>query len=178
MKHRISTGLVALFICFAFQQSAMSQSQSFSDVNVEYTFEIPETTWKVTTKPTVSNSTVEFVYGDRMDGLLEIRKMNVKSDELLSDVISREQEQRLQFKPGFVSGKEENFQGFLKGKIFNWEFTQAGKNMSGRYYFLKSGDTTVYILRFSGLREKLRSIRNQVDSIARTFKIKSEEKEN
>jgi hypothetical protein len=44
--------------------------------------------------------------------------------------------------------------------------------MSGRFYFLKAGDTNVYVLRFTAERDKLRSIRNQTDSIARTFKVK------
>jgi hypothetical protein len=79
----------------------------------------------------------------------------------------------LQFKPGFVAGKEENFSGALKGKVSNYEFTQSGKNMSGRFYYLKADDTTVYVLRFTGLRDQLRTIRNQTDSIARTFKVKA-----
>jgi hypothetical protein len=44
--------------------------------------------------------------------------------------------------------------------------------MSGRIYFLKSGAKTIYILRFTGLRDKLRAIRNETDQIARTFQIK------
>ncbi len=44
--------------------------------------------------------------------------------------------------------------------------------MIGRFYFLKAGDNTVYVLRFTGFRDKLRSIRNQTDSIARTFALK------
>ena len=47
--------------------------------------------------------------------------------------------------------------------------------MSGRIYFLKADSTTVYVLRFTGEKDKLRSIRNQTDSIARSFKIKGEE---
>jgi hypothetical protein len=44
--------------------------------------------------------------------------------------------------------------------------------MSGRFYFLKADDKTVYVLRFTGQRDKLRSVRNQTDSIARTFSLK------
>jgi hypothetical protein len=44
--------------------------------------------------------------------------------------------------------------------------------MSGRFYFLKADDTNVYVLRFTGMRDQLRSIRNQTDLIARTFEIK------
>ena len=72
-----------------------------------------------------------------------------------------------------MAGKEEAFSGSLKGKVFNYEYVRSGKPMSGRFYYLKSDATTVYILRFTGLQEKLRFIRNQVDSIARTFKLKS-----
>ena len=59
--------------------------------------------------------------------------------------------------------------GRLRGTIFNFEFVRAGRPMSGRFYFLKSGDSTVFVLRFTGYRDNLRSIRNQTDSIARTF---------
>jgi hypothetical protein len=162
----IITGLLLTFAAFA-------QTETFSDANVEYTFELPDPAWKMIEKPSRANPNVEYVRNDRMEGYLDIRKLNMQTDELISDVIAREQEQRLQFKPGFVAGKEENFQGFLKGKVYNWEYVQAGKNMSGRFYFVKSGDTTVYVLRFTGLRDKLRSIRNETDSIARTFKIKA-----
>jgi hypothetical protein len=45
--------------------------------------------------------------------------------------------------------------------------------MSGRFYFLKTADNQMYVLRFTGERDKLKSIRNQTDSIARTFKVKT-----
>ena len=65
-----------------------------------------------------------------------------------------------------------NFAGFLKGTVFNYEFVRAGRPMSGRFYFLKANDNTIYVLRFTGFRDKLRSIRNQTDSIGRTFTIR------
>jgi len=45
--------------------------------------------------------------------------------------------------------------------------------MSGRYYFLIADPNTVYVLRFSGFTDKLKSIRNQTDSMARTFAVKN-----
>lgn len=150
-----------------------AQSKTFSDPNVEYTFDLPEPAWKMVVKPSVSSPNVEYVYVDRQDGHLEIRKVGTNSNELMSDVIQREQEQKLQFLPGFVAGKEENFAGNLKGKAFNYEYIRGGRNMSGRFYFLKADDNTVYVLRFTGERDKLRLIRNQTDSIARTFKPKA-----
>lgn len=151
--------------------SIFAQNETFSDPNVEYTFDLPDPMWKMTVKPSAISPNVEYVFGDRKDGHLEIRKLSVKPNQLLSETI-RDEEVKLQFLHGYVAGKEENFQGALGGRVFNFEYVSSGREMSGRYYFLKADDKTVYVLRFSGYRDKLRSIRNYVDSIARTFKLK------
>ena len=148
-----------------------AQAQSFTDANVDYTFEIPDDRWKMTVKPSVSSPNVEYVFIERNEGHLEVRKLSVAKDAYLTDLV-RDEEQKLQFLPGFVAGKEENFGGFLKGTVFNFEFVRAGRPMSGRFYFLKAADGSVYLLRFTGFRDKLKTIRNQTDSIARTFSIK------
>jgi hypothetical protein len=174
MKSKIYSLAVCIGFVVAFSFAASAQS-SFSDANVAYSFELPSSTWKMTTKPSASSPNVEYVYGDRSDGYLEIRKMSIGANEIMSDVLAREQEQKLQFLPGFVAGRDEDFNGTLRGKALNFEFTKGGKNMTGRYYFLRDGNT-VYVLRFTGLREKMGSIRNQTDSIARTFKVRNTDK--
>ena len=158
-------------IAMLFAVSAFAQTNAFSDANVEYTFDIPEAAWKQSVKPSATSPNVEFVHGDRSNGHFEIRKVTIKTGESLADAIISE-EQRLQFQPGYVAGKNENFSGTFDGKIFNYEFVRSGRNMSGRFYFLKADDKTVYVLRFTGMRDKLRSLRNQTDSIARTFSLK------
>lgn len=154
--------------------TAVFAQESFTDVNVEYTFDLPEAKWKQTTKPSTTSPNVEYVYGDRSDGHLSVRRFTLKGDELLSDIMANEDRRlQLQFNSaGYVAGKEEEFKGTLNGKIFNYEYISSGRNMSGRFYFVRADDKTVYVLRFTGQREKLRSIRNQTDSIARTFAIK------
>ena len=159
-----------IFVIFAglFMSVQMfAQNTTFSDPNVEYTFEIPQANWLMTNK----SPNVEYVYGDKKDGHFEVRKLTLKAGETMADVIGGE-EQKLQFLPGYVAGKEENFQGTYGGKVFNFEYVRSSRNMSGRYYFLKANNTTVYVLRFAGYQDKIRSIRNETDLIARTFKLK------
>jgi hypothetical protein len=148
-----------------------AQIDLFSDPAVDYTFALPEAKWKMTVKPSATSPNVEYVYGDRSDGHLEVRRLTVPKDAILTDVV-QDEEQKVQFRKGFVAGREENFQGKLRGAIYNFEFVAAGRNMSGRFYFLKANDTTVYVLRFTGEKDALRSLRNQTDSIARTFTVK------
>lgn len=151
--------------------SVSAQGESFSDPNVDYGFDLPDAKWKMTVKPSATSPNVEYVFGERVNGHLEVRKLGVSKDAIMSDVIGDE-EQKLQFRMGYVAGKEENFIGRLKGAVFNFEYVAAGKNMSGRFYFLRANDTTVYVLRFTGLKDSLRSLHNQTDSIARTFGLK------
>jgi len=152
--------------------SMFAQGESFSDPNVDYSFTLPDAKWKMTVKPSATSPNVEYVYGDRFDGHLDVRRVSVARDAILTDVVEND-EQKRQFLPGYVAGREENFLGRLKGAIFNFEYVSAGRSMAGRYYFLRANDTTVYILRFSGQKDSLRSIRNQTDSIARTFTVKT-----
>lgn len=164
--------IFSLFTVLIFAFSAFAQGDTFTDENVDYTFEIPEKQWKITSRPSNLSPNVEYVYGNKSSGHLEVRKLSVKDSETLDDVI-RDEETKLQFKPGFVAGKEEVFRGALFGKVYNFEFIRSGRNMSGRYYFLQVNGNTVYVLRFEAFRDDLRTIRNQTDIIARTFKIKS-----
>jgi hypothetical protein len=85
----------------------------------------------------------------------------------------QDQEQKEHFRPGYIDGKGERFAGRMNGFTVAFEFTQAGKPMAGRTYYLQSDDHTIYALRFTGVRDKLSRIRNQTDQIARTFKLKS-----
>ena len=171
MNTRFSSALSVLFILLAASAATFAQDDTFSDPTVDYTFTLPNEQWKQTARPSATSPNVEYVYGDRNLGHLEVRRLTVDKNSLTTDAI-HEEEDKLRFLLGYVGGKEENFAGRLKGVIFNFEFVRAGKQMSGRYYFLRADDTTIYMLRFDGLGDKMRSIQNQTDSIARTFSVK------
>ncbi len=164
---------VLLSFLFVVVGSAAAQTE-FSNSNVEYTFTLPDDDWKSIVEPSAASPNVEYVHKTRNEGHFEIRKISIGETDTFGDMYAQD-EQSLQFLPGYVAGKSENFTGALSGKVYDFEFARSGKNMSGRYYYLKS-DTdkkVVYVVRFTGFKDSLRSIRNQTDSIARTFKIKS-----
>jgi hypothetical protein len=171
MRTQKFTILLTILLSLIAVANASAQNETFSAPNVEYSFVLPDAMWKMTVKPSDTNPNVEYVYGERTDGHLEVRKLAARKEMLTTDVI-QDEEQKLQFLPGYVAGKEENFAGRYRGVIFNYEYVRAGKPMSGRMYFLRVNDTVVYALRFSGKKDNLRSIQNQTDSIARTFEIK------
>jgi len=162
--------LASAFI--ALSCSLANAQQVFTSDKIDYTIELPSTTWRIISEPDAAHEHVEFVYGDRLDGYLQIRKEIVDAGTTPSDLAQRDRDQKLRYLPGFVEGKEDPFPGRLNGVTASYEFTKTGKPMLGRIYYLQADNRTIYTLRFTGLRDKLARIRNQTDLIARTFKLK------
>ena len=150
----------------------LAQTQVFSSDAVEYTLELPSPTWRMVQEADSIHQHTEFIYGDRNDGYLKIRKEVVDEGTTASDLARRDQEQKLRFMPGHVDGKEERFAGRLNGVTISYEYTNGGKPMAGRTYYLQADNRTIYALRFTGMRDKLTRIRNQTDNIARSFQLK------
>ncbi|HEU5130585.1 MAG TPA: hypothetical protein VFT26_00735 [Pyrinomonadaceae bacterium] len=160
------------FVLFALMAPVALAQQLYTHDKVEYTFDIPSATWRAIIEPDAAHEHPEFVYGDRLDGFLTIRKEIVEAGTSPSDIARRDQDLTLRFLPGFVAGKTDAFNGRLNGVTMSYEFVRTGKPMIGRTYYLQADSRTIYALRFTGLRDKLSRIRNQTDLIARTFKMK------
>ena len=169
MKH-----LIALFVLtlIAGGCSVAAAQQTYTSDQVDYTLELPSSTWRVISEPDPAHEHAEFVNGDRLEGYLQIRKEVVDAGTTASDLARRDMDQKLRFLPGFVEGKEEPFKGRLNGVTVSYEFVKSAKPMMGRIYYLQADNRTIYALRFTGLRDKLARIRNQTDMIARTFRVK------
>ena len=64
-----------------------AQESTFSDPNVDYSFVLPESGWKQIMKPSATSPNVEYVYNDRREGHLEVRKLAVAKNAILTDVM-------------------------------------------------------------------------------------------
>ena len=53
--------------------------QLYTHDKVDYTFEMPSATWRAILEPDAAHEHPEFVYGDRLDGYLTIRKEIVEA---------------------------------------------------------------------------------------------------
>jgi hypothetical protein len=167
---------LTVFLALAFSIIVSSvlatAQQTFTSDNADYTMELPSEKWRVIQEPDSLHEHAEFIYGDRNDGYLRIRKDVVEAGTTPSAISQRDQDQKLHFMTGYVEGKEEKFSGRLNGVTFGFEYTAGGKAMAGRIYYLQADNRTIYALRFTGLRDRLSLIRNQTDSIARSFHLK------
>ena len=176
---RSAITFIGLFLIAAFGASApdvktSAQEHSYTSANVGYMVDFPSATWRLVDEPDDIHQHTEFVYNDRVDGYLRIRRETLDEGLTIKEYAVRDQEQRVRlFLPGYVDGKtEDRFVGRLTGVTISYEYTQAGKPMAGRTYYLQADSRTVYVLRFTGMRDKLARIRNQTDLIARSLRLK------
>ncbi|HZI20082.1 MAG TPA: hypothetical protein VEY09_15965 [Pyrinomonadaceae bacterium] len=172
MRRRKILLAVALAVLCGAALPVRGQEESYTSGTDEYAVELPSRTWRAVPRADTVHNHTEFVYGERSDGFLQIRKEMLDAGAGLSDLSRAEQDTRLRYRPGFVGGKEERFAGRLSGIVSTYEYTSGGRPMAGRIYYLKADGRTVYVLHFTGRSERLQRIVNQTDAIARSFRPK------
>jgi hypothetical protein len=148
------------------------QEHSYSSPKTNYIVDLPSPVWRLVDEPDELHQNAEFVYGDRNDGYLRIRKETLDEGLTIKEFARRDQDQKERFRPGYVDGKDEPFAGRLSGVTMSYEYSQNGKPMAGRSYYLQGDSGNVFVLRFTGMRDKLLRIRNQTDLIARSLRLK------
>ena len=167
--------LTLLLIIIAVSINANAQTQTFTREGVEYVLDLPSPSWRAVSRVDIHEH-LEFVNGDDYNnGYLRLRKKLVTSATTSEDLFSEAEKLELQKLPGYVvcsGGKGTDFNGQLKGTVFSYEFVNQGRNMDGRIYYLRLDSRTIYILHFTVASEKLASLRDQMDSIARSFRLK------
>ena len=147
-------------------------AQKYTNERLEYVLELPNAKWRALTRPDSVHNHTEFIYGDRSDGLLRIRKEVVDAGTTAADLARRDHDLKFRFQPGYVESKEERFVGRINGVTSSYEYTGSGKAMIGRVYYLQADNRTIYVLHFTGTRDKLPLLRSQTDGIARSFQLK------
>ena len=164
--------LLTIAACALALAAAASAQETYTSADFGFELELPNQTWRALPRDEGSHRHAEFVYGERSDGLLRIRKENVSEADQLHNLADRDRDNKLRFLPGLVPGRREEFPGRLSGVSVPYEYTQAGKPWAARIYYLRADPRTVYVLHFTGRRDTLMRLRPQTDSIARSFRIK------
>jgi len=166
--------IALLFICFG-ALTASGQSWTFSKADIEFVIEFPSATWSAVSRVDVHQHP-DFIYGtNERDGYLRLSKTLVASSTRPADLFQAEEKFSLQRLPGYVACddcKGEFVGGHFRGATFSYEYTEAGKVMAGRIYYLQIDPRVFYALRFTAARDRLPALREQMDSIVRSFRLK------
>jgi hypothetical protein len=152
----------------------VSEERPFQDPEGRYHLVLRDRWEPVTYQDGAGNTVTDIVYGSSEDGLLRIRSFTVEPGMSPRAFAEREEEVSLRFRPGYIRGALESFGGvYPESVVFNFEFTRRGQKKIARYYYFKTNETTMYVLQFEGRPDVIRSTRNRLDLIARSFRARS-----
>jgi hypothetical protein len=153
----------------------IAQTQSFTKDDLAYELVLPSSSWRAVLRLDVHDH-MEFVYGDDYsNGYLRLRKKFVSAGTSAEDQFRHDEQWELRSLPGYVvcsAGRGTESEGHLRGIVFSYEFINKGRNMDGRIYYLQLDNRAFYVLHFTVASDKLRSLRSQMDSIVKSFRLK------
>jgi hypothetical protein len=162
--------LIALFV------PAIYAQEFFEDPEGKFSVNLPSGWMAVVNQDSLGRKDVNIVFKVRENGALKVRRTDdVDPNMEVMDFAKRDEEQTVRFSPGYDKISLENFLigGGKSGALLSYDFRNAaGQPFTGRNYYLRTDEKTVYVLRFTGRKNILGSLRNQTDSIARSFKAK------
>lgn len=169
---RIVLTLLALIVAGI---SAAAQNKTFTREGLDYALDLPSPLWKAVARIDVHEH-FEFINGDDYrNGYLRLRKKLVAVGTKPDSLFAEYEKWELQRLPGYVvcsAGKGTDFAGNLTGAMFSYEYVDGGSAMDGRIYYLQVDNRTFYVLHFTVASKKLEGLREQMDSMARSFRLK------
>ena len=167
--------IAALLFMVTVSVGGSAQTETFTREDLAYILELPSPSWRAVSRIDVHDH-FEFVNGDDYsNGYLRIRRKLVATGTAPEDLFREDEKWELQLLSGYVvcsNGKGTDFSGHQKGVMFSYEYVNGGKNMDGRIYYLQADKTTFYALHFTVASDKLQKLWEQMDSIARSFRLK------
>jgi hypothetical protein len=160
--------ILAMMCAGSLTASAAGQAQEYTDPDGKYKCSLVGDWKAVGYSDAVGRPKTEFVYGDRSAGLLKITREKLNGNPLANRV--REEEDNLKmYIVGFERSSIEHFDvGERDGVRFAFFSANGGRKLAASYYYIQDGDA-VWVLKFTGRRGTLDTIRNVTDRMARSF---------
>lgn len=167
--------LITLLLTIPLSLTVTGQSRMFTTDGLEYALDLPSPSWRAVSRIDVHKH-LEFINNnDYSHGYLRLRKKFVNAGATPQDLFRHEETWELRRLPGYVvcsDGIGAAFEGHLKGTMFSYEYVNQGRNMDGRIYYLQVDNRTFYVLHFTVHSDKLQTLRGEMESMARSFRLK------
>ena len=162
----------ALLAPAAFAQSA---TEVFEDPDGKYTLNLPAGWLGIVNTDGLGRKDVNIVYKVRENGALKVR-LGEGAEPM--DYAAKDEQERVRFAPSYDKLSLEKFLlgGGKSGALLSYDYKNtAGQLFTGRVYYLRGDEKTIYVLHFTGRRNILGTLRSHTDAIARSFKLKQDE---
>jgi hypothetical protein len=168
MSSKIFSIFLTSFLILGLFSATSAKTRTYENERGDYALELPSASWSVVKLNGIAHPRTEFVNGKRRPVLLRIRKVYDATSP--SDLVARHQSWDSLFLAGYMIGKDQTFEGRLSGTKYSYEYVKGGIPMAGLIYYLQGDDGFIYRLQFTGPQNRMWELREQMDSIAGSFR--------
>ncbi len=125
-----------------------------------------------TSKDGLGRDRVVIFYRTLDEVLLEIRHLAATSYRSAKEAAAHDEAHNVRFRKGYVKGsitKVKELRRDADVALNKYRYTQDGKPISGRNYYLRFANQRTYLLRFVGRPETVQSLQSQMHAMAQSF---------
>ncbi|MEK7832310.1 MAG: hypothetical protein AAB401_14550 [Acidobacteriota bacterium] len=175
MKRHFIFALSLLILTAAFAVEASAQ-EVFEDPDGKYSMSLPAGWLGIVNKDGLGRNEVNIVYKVRENGALKVRRIedaDAKMDSMA--YANKDESERIRFNPKYDKIGIEKFvmSAGKSGALLSYVYhSTSGQPFTGRIYYLRTDEKTIYVLQFTGRKNILSTLRSHTDAIARSFKVK------
>jgi hypothetical protein len=177
MRHLQGWKWALLLTMLVFLPTVGQAQETFEDPDGKYSVSLPAGWLGIVNQDGLGRTDVNIVFRVRENGSLKIRRIDGASAETeVMEYANRDEADRVRFAPGYTKVKMEKFLVGPNnyGALLSYDYkTTSDQPFTGRVYYVRTDEQTVYILQFTGRKSTLGVLRNQTDVIARSFKTKA-----
>lgn len=154
--------------------TAGGQTQRHTVATGQYVLDMPSPQWRAVKVPS-ADFPRDFRFSNDIGVIrLRIRREILKDEGVATpDVAERQRLLDRSARRGYVTGTVEDFAGALSGTKYSYEYVSAGKRIATVIYYLRVTERAIYRLEFTGPSRMLLDLTDQTESIARSFRLKS-----
>ena len=173
-RRNVTTALVLLVTASLSPFTARGQTQRYTVATGQYALDMPSPQWQAI-KVAGAEYPRDFRFSND-DGVVRLRiRREILKDAGVSttDVAERQRQLDRSARRGYVTATVEDFAGALSGTKYSYEYVSAGKPIATVVYYLRVTERAIYRLEFTGPSRMLLDLTDQTESIARSFRLKS-----
>lgn len=175
MKRPFIFAFSLLILTAVFAADGLAQ-EVFEDPDGKYSMSLPAGWLGIVNKDGLGRNEVNIVYKVRENGALKVRRIeDVDAKMEVMEYANKDESDRIRFNPKYDKIGLEKFvmTGGKSGALLVYDYhTTSGQPFTGRIYYLRADEKTIYALQFTGRKNILGTLRSHTDAIARSFKAK------
>ncbi len=175
MKRNFVFAFSLLILTAVFAVDGLAQ-EVFEDPDGKYSISLPAGWLGIVNKDGLGRNDVNIVYKVRENGALKVTRVEEAEGKMdAMEYASKDESERIRFNPKYDKISLEKFVigAGKSGALLSYDyFSTSGQPFTGRVYYLKTDENTIYRLQFTGRKNILSTLRSHTDAIARSLKTK------